>query len=45
MLTILINRAKVEGHFSGVIPNLVDDGILIIQYVDDMILFIEHNFE
>jgi hypothetical protein len=45
MLAILINRAKGEGQFSGVIPNLVDDGLSILQYADDMILFMEHNFE
>jgi hypothetical protein len=45
MLAILINRAKGEGQFSGVIPNLVDDNLSILQYADDMILFMEHNFE
>jgi hypothetical protein len=38
MLTILINRAKGEGHISGVIPNLVDDGLSILQYAHDTIL-------
>jgi hypothetical protein len=45
MLVILINRAKEEGQISGVIPNLVDDGISILQYADDTILFMDHNFE
>jgi retron-type reverse transcriptase len=45
MLTILINRAKEEGQISGVIPNLVDDGLSILQYADDTILFMDHNFE
>jgi retron-type reverse transcriptase len=45
ILVILINRAKGEGRFSGVKPNLVDDSLSILQYADDMILFMEHNFE
>jgi hypothetical protein len=45
MLTILINRAKGKGQLSGVIPHLVDDGLSILQYADDTILFMDHNFE
>jgi hypothetical protein len=44
-LAILINRAKGEGQFYEVISHLVDDGLSILQYADDMILFIEYNFE
>jgi hypothetical protein len=45
MLAILIKRAKNEEQISGVIPNLVDDGLSILQYVDDTILFMKHNFK
>jgi hypothetical protein len=45
MLAILINITKGEGQLFGVIPHLVDDIISILQYADDMILFMEHNFE
>jgi hypothetical protein len=45
MLAVLINRAKGEGQLSGVIPHLVHDSLSILQYVDDTILFIDHNFE
>jgi hypothetical protein len=45
MLVILINRAKEEGQISGVIPNLVDEGISILQYANDTMLFMDHNFE
>jgi hypothetical protein len=31
MLTILINRAKLEGHMDGVVPHMVDDGLSILQ--------------
>jgi hypothetical protein len=45
ILAILINRAKGEWQLSGVIPHLVDDDLSILQYMDDTILFMEHNFE
>ena len=44
MLTILINRAKDVGQLSGVVPHLVD-GLSILQYDDDTILCMEHDFE
>jgi hypothetical protein len=43
MLAILINRAKIEGHFDGVVPHLVDDGLPILQYADDTIIFLDHD--
>jgi hypothetical protein len=43
MLTILIKRVKNIGNFSGVIPHLVDNGLSILQYVDDTILFMERD--
>jgi hypothetical protein len=45
MLAILINITKGERQLFGVIPHLVDDNISILQYADDMVLFMEHNFE
>jgi hypothetical protein len=45
MLTILIERAKADGQIEGVIPHLVDGGLSILQYVDDTILFMEHDLE
>jgi hypothetical protein len=43
MLTILINRAKLNGQIDGVVPQLVDDGLSILQYVDDTIIFLDHD--
>jgi len=43
MLAILISRAKNNGQFKGLVQNLVDDGLSILQYVDDMVLFLEDN--
>lgn len=35
----LINRAKVDGQLGGVVHHLVDGGLSILQYVDDILLF------
>lgn len=43
MLAILIVRAKESGQFRGVVPHMVDDGLLVLQYVDDTIIFSEHD--
>ena len=45
MLALLINRAKVDGQIRGVIPHLVDDGLSILQYADDTIIFLDHDPE
>jgi hypothetical protein len=45
MLVTLIKRAKLEGQFDGVVPHLVDDGLSILQYVDDTIIFLDHDLE
>ena len=45
MLAILIKRAKDDGQIRGVIPHLVDDGLSILQYVDDTILFLDPDIE
>jgi hypothetical protein len=45
MLAILINRDKMDGQIPGVIPHILDDGLSILQYADDTILFMEHNFD
>ncbi|WVZ49622.1 hypothetical protein U9M48_000963 [Paspalum notatum var. saurae] len=45
MLAIIINRAKSEGKVNGVIPHLVEDGLSILQYADDMVIFLDHDLE
>jgi hypothetical protein len=45
MLTLLINQAKTNGQIRGVIPHLVDDGLFILQYADDTIIFLDHDLE
>ena len=43
--TLIIAKAKTNGQFNRVIPHLVDDGLSILQYADDTILFMDHNLE
>jgi hypothetical protein len=43
MLTILINRAKLDGQIDGVVPHLVDDGLSILQYANDTIIFLDYD--
>jgi hypothetical protein len=45
MLAIMINRAKEDVQVSGLIPHLLDDGVSILQYADDTIIFLEHDLE
>jgi hypothetical protein len=45
MLALFINRAKANGQIRGVLPHLVEDGLSILQYVDDTIIFIDHDPE
>jgi hypothetical protein len=45
MLAILIARAKEAGQVEGVIPNLIQDGISILQYADDTVIFMSHDVE
>jgi len=45
MLAILVSRAKNNGQLKGLVPNLVDDGLSILQYADDTIMFIEDDLE
>jgi hypothetical protein len=45
MLAVLIKRAKEDGQINGVVPDVVDGGLSILQYADDTILFMEHDLE
>jgi hypothetical protein len=45
VLAILINRARHGGQILGVISNINDDRLSILQYADGMILFVDHNLE
>jgi hypothetical protein len=45
MLAILIARAKEDGQIGSLIHHLVEGWISILQYADNTILFMEHDFE
>lgn len=45
MSSILIKRAKAQGLVGGIVPHLIDEGLSILQYADDTILFLEHDLE
>jgi hypothetical protein len=40
MLAVLIERSKGMEFFDGLVPHLVEDGLSILQYADDTILFL-----
>jgi hypothetical protein len=45
MLAILFSRAKENDQFIGVVPHLVDEGLSILQYADDIVVFMDHSLE
>ena len=45
MLAILISRAKEADHIRGIVPHLVDEGLLVLRYVDDTIIFMDNELE
>jgi hypothetical protein len=45
MLAILIYRAKESDQVHGVVPHLVDEGLSILQYADDTIIFMDNDLE
>ena len=44
-LAVMIARAKQDGQISGLLSHLADDGISILQYADNTIIFMDHNFD
>jgi hypothetical protein len=45
MLAILISRAKETEQIKWVVPHLVDEGSLVLQYADDTIIFMDNDLE
>jgi hypothetical protein len=45
MLATIIERAKAGGKIEGVVSHLVDGGLYILQYANDMILFVKYDLE
>ena len=45
MMAVLISRAKETGRIQGVVPHLVDEGLLVLQYADDTVIFMDNDLE
>ena len=45
MLAIIIARAKEDVQVKGVVPHLVEEGLSILQYTDDTIIFLDHDID
>ena len=45
MFAIILARAKEDGQVKGVVPNLIDGGLSILQYADDTGIFVDHDIE
>ncbi|WVZ57553.1 LOW QUALITY PROTEIN: hypothetical protein U9M48_007925 [Paspalum notatum var. saurae] len=45
MLAIIVSRAKAIGLIKGAVPHLVDEGLSILQYAEDTVLFLDHDLD
>jgi hypothetical protein len=45
MLTVIISRVKEAEQIKGVVPHLVDEGLSVLQYADDTIIFMDNDLE
>ena len=45
MLAIIIARAKEDDQIKGIVPHLIEDGLSILQYADNTIIFMDHDIE
>lgn len=45
MLAIIVARAKEDAQVKGAMPRLVENGLSILQYDDDTVIFMHHDFD
>jgi hypothetical protein len=45
MLAVLISPAKEAGQIQGVVSHLVDEGLSVLQYADDTVIFMDNDLE
>jgi hypothetical protein len=45
MLVVLISRAKEIEQIKRVVPHLIDEELSVLQYADDIIIFIDNDLE
>uniref|UniRef100_J3LHT9 Reverse transcriptase domain-containing protein n=1 Tax=Oryza brachyantha TaxID=4533 RepID=J3LHT9_ORYBR len=39
------DKAKEDGQSVGVVPHLIDEGLTILQYADDILIFMDHDID
>lgn len=44
-LTRMIHKAQQSGLITGLISHIVTNGVAILQYADDTIIFLKHDFD
>jgi hypothetical protein len=45
MLVVLISRAKEIEQIKRIVPHLIDEGLSVLQYVDDTMIFMDNDLE
>ena len=45
VLSVLVQRAQCNGFIHGLADDLLDDGVVVIQYADDTIVLVDDNLE
>ena len=45
LLVVLISWAKEARQIQGVVPHLVDEGLSVLQYADDTVIFMDNDLE
>jgi hypothetical protein len=45
MLAVHISKAKEVEQIKRVVPHLIDDGLSVLQYADDTIIFMDNDLE
>ena len=45
ILVVLISRAKETGQIQGVVSHLADEGLSVLQYADDTVIFMDNDLE
>jgi hypothetical protein len=45
MLAIFISWVKEVEQIQRIIPHLVDEGLLVLQYADDTVIFVDNDLE
>ena len=44
-MSVMLSSAQRNGHLTGLVPHLIPKGITHLQYADDTIVCLNHDFE